>query len=240
MAAGDLQVQCRSRPCAGIDKRFGLGHAVTNNKEVELRDGSRFRKQEPGRTMSSTMPVGAGDSAHAETVSVLSLIAELVAILQPDRGGGDRLADLRSHRQRLRPRHGRAGAISPDRAPGVRRRPRRRSLRAQARRAALPDRRGADGTVPGVEHLCGLADRGTYLHRHLRARHRRCVREPGDGGAAAADHSTGFAAARDRDLERGRPGRDHHRPGARRLRFTLLRRACLTASWCCSGCWVRS
>src|SRR6266702_2493188 len=48
MAAGDLQVQCRSQQCAGIDKRFGLGHAVTNNKEVELRDGSHFGKQEPG------------------------------------------------------------------------------------------------------------------------------------------------------------------------------------------------
>lgn len=234
MAAGDLQAQCRSRPCAGIDKRFGLGHALKNDKEVELRDGSHFRKQEPRASHVFHDAGGRWRSAHAQTVSVLSLIAELVAILQPDRSGGDRLADLRSHRQRLRPRHGRADAISPDRASGVRRRPRRRSLRAQARRAALPDRRGTDGAVPGVEHLCWLADRSTYPHRHLRAWHRRCLREPGDGGAAAADHSTGFAAARDRDLERGRPGRDHHRP------LAFLRRACLTASWCCSGCWVRS
>ena len=59
------------------------------------------------------------------------------------------------------------------------------------------------------------------LHRHLRARHRRRVREPGDGGAAAADHSAGLAAARDRDLERRGPGRDHHRPGARRFGLCL-------------------
>ena len=53
----------------------------------------------------------------------------------------------------------------------------------------------------------------------LRARHRRRVRKPGDGGAAAADRAAGFAAARHRDLERRGAGRDHHRSGARRSRL---------------------
>ena len=75
----------------------------------------------------------------------------------------------------------------------------------------------------------GWLTRGADFRRDLRARHRRRLREPGDGGAAAADRAAGLAAARDRDLQRRGAGRDHHRAGARRLRLRCRAAACLTA-----------
>ena len=70
-----------------------------------------------------------------------------------------------------------------------------------------------------VSHLCRLAHRDADLHRHVRDRHRRRLREPRHGGAAAADRAKGLGAARDRDLLRRGAGRNHHRPRARRSRL---------------------
>ena len=147
---------------------------------------------------------------------LLSRFAQPVALFKPDRGGGDRLAGLRSHRPRFRPRHGRTGAVPADRNPAVRRGKRRRPLRAQARGRALPARRGGDRLVSGVEHLCRHTERSADLRRDLRARHRRRVREPGAVRAVAADRTDRLAAARDRHIERRGPGCDHHRPRTRR------------------------
>ena len=61
-------------------------------------------------------------------------------VLLPDRSRGRGLADLRAHRQRLRPRARGPARVPADRAFHLRRRPRRGPLRAAARRAALPVR----------------------------------------------------------------------------------------------------
>ena len=49
----------------------------------------------------------------------------------------------------------------------------------------------------------------------------------------------GLGAARDRDLLRRSPGRDHHRARARRVWLMCSRRACLISSSSCSGWWAR-
>ena len=164
-------------------------------------------------------PGGRGRSAQAALPDLLPAVAKPVAILEPDRRGRDRLADLRPHRQRLRSRHGRPRAVPADCAAGVRRGPRRRSLRAQARGAGLPGRGSVDRAVSRLGLLCRLAHRGPHLHRDLRARHRGRIRKPGDRGAAAADRAAGHAAACHRDLERRDADRDHHRSRARRARL---------------------
>src|SRR6202000_2645144 len=51
-------------------------------------------------------------AAPATLVPVLPGVAQPVAVFEPDRRGGDRLADLLFDRQRLRPRHGVAVAGS--------------------------------------------------------------------------------------------------------------------------------
>ena len=104
-------------------------------------DGSRFEKQETGQAMSSMMPVGAGALLKHRSFLLFLLSRSFSRFASQIGGRRDRLADLRPDRQRLRSRHGRAGAIPADGAAGVRRRPRRRPLRAQARGADLPDRR---------------------------------------------------------------------------------------------------
>ena len=63
--------------------------------------------------MSSVMPAGRRRSAQAAILSAFPAVAKPFALLQPDRSGGDRLADLRSDRQRLRPRHGRLVQFLP-------------------------------------------------------------------------------------------------------------------------------
>ena len=83
------------------------------------------------------------------------LLSRSLRAFQPDRGGCDRLANLRHHRQRLSARHGRAGAFLGHGAAGFRGRPRRRPVRAQARGAALPTRGGGDRAVSGGLHLSG-------------------------------------------------------------------------------------
>ena len=102
----------------------------------------------------------------------------------------------------------------PTALAGVRRRPRRRPLRAQARHADLPARAGADGGVSRMGRLCRIADGAADLHRDRRAGNGHRVRESGGGGAAAADRSAGHAATRDRAVQRRRSDRHHRRPRA--------------------------
>src|SRR6202020_931482 len=69
----------------------------------------------------------AGDCRHVASATLIPLLpafAKPDAICQPDRRGGDWLADLRAHRQRLRTWHGRARTIPAHRAAGIRRGPR--------------------------------------------------------------------------------------------------------------------
>ena len=72
-----------------------------------------------------------------------------------------------------------------------------------------------------------LAHRGAHLHRDLRARHGRRLREPGDRGAAAVDRAARHLAARDRAIRGRDPDRDHHRARARRPRLCARARSAL-------------
>ena len=83
-----------SPSAAAIDKAAGVGHGVTNNNCSGAANGSRFEKQETGLPMSTLMPVGAGALLRHPLVSVVSAVAKLLALLQPDRGRRHRLAGL--------------------------------------------------------------------------------------------------------------------------------------------------
>ena len=139
--------------------------------------------------MSSLMPVGAG--ALLRHPSFLSfLLSRSFSRFASQIGAvaiGWQVYDLTG--SAFRSRHDRTGAIPADRAVAVRGGPRRRPLRAQARRAALPDRGSADGAVSRLGRLCRLAHGDADFHRDLRARDRGRVRKPGPGRAAAADRA---------------------------------------------------
>ena len=122
----------------------------------------------------------------------------------------------------------------PDGALGVRRRPRGRSLRAQARRAGLPTGRGADRAVPGWGSLCRLAERVEIFVAAAVF------------GTAGAFESPATAALLPRSRRRGRcsarprcpaaPHRSRRSPGPRSAASPMRSRpACRTASWWCSG-----
>src|SRR5271168_691066 len=140
-----------------------------------------FRSERPLTTKPSSVTdryyvlTRAGDCrffASATLIPFLSAVAKPDAICEPDRRGGDRLADLRPDRQRLRAWHDRAGAVPAHGIAGVCRRPDGRQVRTQARGAALPVGGGRNRSIPLLGFLCRLAHRGPYLHRDVR---------PGDG-----------------------------------------------------------
>ena len=179
----------------------------------------------------------AADASLVRTVLVRSRLHGGSLYVARRRGG---LADLRSHRQRLRSRPGRARAIPAVRRAAGADRPDRRSLRPPHRAARVSDRprlRRADLRLRHVRRLAHARRDPDDLVRH---RHVPRLRGSHHAHAGAGPGAKKSAAACDRIGDRGQPERRHLRPGAWRpdlldvradhglfdMRHASLRRAC--------------
>ncbi len=161
--------------------------------------------------------------APPQAVSVFSRGAHVFSVCQPDRRGRGRLASLRAD----------VSAFVLGMVGLVQFLPTAVLVFVAGHAADRFDRKrvvqlcqfveGADRGLPGVGHLCRMADGARDLHRHAGGRHRRCFESPAVAALLpavvpngtlqrATAISSGFGAAR-----------DHHRAGARRL--CLRRRA---------------
>ncbi len=134
----------------------------------------------------------------------------------PDGGRGRRLADVRAHRQRARPRADRPDAVPAgggiDAGGGAGRRP----LRPPPPAADLPGGRGRRGRNAGARVGHRMGEQGIHPGGGVGARHRARIRgaDPAD---AAAERGAGVAvSARRRRRGLHHPARHHFRPGARR------------------------
>ncbi len=225
MAAARFEAQCCIPPSPerpALTTRAGRPGLTS---EVGAGDCSPFEVKQ--NRSNDVVPDAGGlqRPAQISLVSAFRAVAKFFALLRPDRRRGGRLADLRSDRQRLRSRHGRAGPVPAHGAAGVRRGARGRSLPAQSGSCRLPAGRGADGAVPGMGRLYRFAD-GAQIFVAMAVL-----------GTAGAFESPATAAllplvAPQGSLQRAtaissgcRPGRDHHRPRAGRAR--LCRLACV-------------
>ncbi len=103
----------------------------------------------------------------------------------PDAGGGGRLADLRTDRQRLRPRPRRSRAVLSGGGAGSADRPHRRPLRPPCRGRHLPDHQGAGGGSLRNRHARRFSQPRRDAGDPVRQRHRARVRDADHAHAGA-------------------------------------------------------